>query len=485
MDEIEVLQEENRKLRLRIMELETDLENEVQIRQEIQENAKNLLAAEGISQCEEPTCVKSLHEQIEKLTDRAKALKIISDLQSQIIDKQFIIKQGEEIATLKATTDSVPPQPQENEPDNSPVYDDTWANDDSVHEPHHSSAGSEHAVDTSSYVDPNDSVNVIDELGSTITTHDYETPRQKYKRGFTHVFYNTATERPPAETYSILNLHSNDRERVTRFTSVLERLKYMPEQVDTLIIADSNGHKIKGSQLDPDKRTWILSTGGLCLVSAVHGLQVLSESYPNIQKIIYMIGTNDILHKQQHIQGERGPYLKALRDVTVKVFPNGRMSLILPFVGGKIPKSEITNLKEEIKSKIPDCEPYHPPTMKGMFSDNVHLNSTGMAQFTRFLQDYMIPRRPVNFSSRSGRQSAASTYAESLNLHIESPPSHSDPVQSLSSTPLDSNWPPVNPRHRSMRAPLEPPVDPHFVEHITQRVVRELLKQNIRLNNYY
>ena len=169
----------------------------------------------------------------------------------------------------------------------------------------------------------------------------------------------------------------------------------------------------------------------------------------------------------------------------MKVFPHGRMSLILPFVGGKIPKAEITSLKEEIKSKIPDCEPYHPPIMKGMFSDNVHLNSTGMAQFTRFLQDYMIPRRPVNFSSRSGRQSPASTYAESLNVHIESPQSLSDPVQSHSFIPSDSNWPPVNPRRRPMKEPFASPVDRHFVEVVTQRVVHELLKQNIRPNNYY
>ena len=112
---------------------------------------------------------------------------------------------------------------------------------------------------------------------------------------------------------------------------------------------DSNGHKVKGKDIDSEGGTWVISSSGLCIVAAVHSLRALTKCYANIKKVTFSIGLNDELHKRQHIGGERSVYLSELQNITSKVFPNaGPIHFILPFIGGHMSSQASNKLKEDI-----------------------------------------------------------------------------------------------------------------------------------------
>lgn len=272
-----------------------------------------------------------------------------------------------------------------------------------------------------------------------------------------------------------------------RFARVLERLKSLPEHVNTILLADSNGHKIKGRALDPEYgTTWVLSSGGLCLVAAVHALKQHSRVYPNINQVNYHIGVNDELHKTQHIHGERPKYLAALKAVTAEMFPNATMRYILPFNGGRISRSTINSLKEDIAQNIPDCKIYHPPDMKSNFTDGVHINGGGITKFIKFLQAYIVPRRPISFSAESGKRSGSSTYAQSLSFCESSITMHnSENVHNSSprAYPGQLGDPQQSSAHSEEQ--LERPnIDKHLIEAVTKEVISALMKNNILRNGY-
>ena len=298
----------------------------------------------------------------------------------------------------------------------------------------------------------------------------------------THVVYNSDVTKPAVTSDTIADLHTQDRNRVQKCVETLDRLHSIPDHIETVLITDSNGHKVKGRQLDPDNRSsWVLSSGGLCIPSAVHALQLHDEVYPRIQKVSMCIGTNDFLHRTQHVADVRGKYLEALREAILKVFPNACMYFVLPFSGGKVPKSFIDRLNSDIESHIIDCVVLRPPDMRSMFSDGVHLKQGGITRFLNFLQDQLVPRRPATFSRDSGRQSAADTYADSLGTlgpgNFRVPQMHSR----NSSNSYRRNHQHSAPGPQLSRKP--PHIDRNLVAEVTEEVVRELMSRNLIHND--
>ena len=477
--ELKKLFEENRSLKLRSLELKAQVELETGRRSDIEEKVNKLMNSPG-----------AVSDQLRMWSDQVNVLEQITDLQSSLIDKDFIIKQSEVIRDLKGVLDLASPERSEAvdtesassifSVEESEVIKDLQSDLDRA-SPERSEADEVESVTSVITVDEIQSSTAEDSIPDN-SAGNVDRRRPKFKKGNTYLVYNSTIHQPAATTDNIADLHTNDRERLQRFHSVLDRLESLPEHVDSLLLMDSNGHKIKGRQLDPvNGSTWVLSSGGLCVIAAVHALQLHDKSYGNIQKVTYSLGTNDHLHRTQHVLGERVSYLKALREVTAKLFPNASMHFILPFNGGKVPKSSIDSLHTDIATHIPECVVHYPPNMRAKFSDGVHLNHEGIARFTAFLREDLVPRRQTLFSRSSGRRSAATTYSSSLN-----PPGRVNTLSDPSSRmwePRDSgnsnHWGPASPVCQSSH---QLQIDRNLVSEVAAEVINELMSRNL-LNN--
>ena len=452
---LEKLVEENRQLKVKCLELKAQVELEKGRRHEIEQNVSKVLNSPG-----------SVSDQLKMWSEQVSVLQQITDLQSSLINKDFILKQDVVIKDLRGALEFASPEasvvdvasPEHSVADDADVSESGWATLDGL--------------------TPSEAPSSPTPEGTEM--NDNPCPPPKFKRGNTYVLYNSSAKQPAATGVSLADLHTQDQVRVQRCARVLDRLHVLPDHVNTLLLMDSNGHKIKGRQLDPVNRsTWVLSSGGLCLPAAVHALLQHGESHHNIRKVAISIGTNDYLHRTQHVVGERGRYLKALEEVTGKLFPNAALHFVLPVTGGNIPKSYIDRLHNDIAANIPECAVLSPPDMRSKFSDGVHLNQGGISRFLSFLQEYLVPRMPARFSRESGRRSSAPTYASSLN-----PASSSDRRVSPSDirNSSRSQWfpgPPV-----AKLSPHQPQIDRSLVAEVTAQVISEIMSRNL-LNHVY
>ena len=455
-NELEKVSEEYRELKSKLIELQASLDHEILIHMEVEENARHLI--QSPSGKIELANKQSLVDQIEMLSDKAKALEQINELQSGVLDKQFIINQRDEITNLRET-----------------ISNRNHAADESFSQ---ISATSE-KLDLESLDDMDINHVTLDEANSTIGSivstegsdkNDEKVPKQprykkrKFRRGHIMVVNNSNFSDSSNTESDILDpaaIHSKDVDRMNEFSKIISRLLSMPESVDTVLIGDSNLHAIRGKKLDATNGTWVFSSGGLCLVSAVHALKKHGRSYPNVKRIVYHIGLNDELHKTQHVSGERPKYLRALKELTHEIFPNAEIKYILPFIGGKMDRGSIMRLKEDIAHSIPECDIYHPPNMKEKLITGVHLKPSGVASFMSFLRSYIIPNRQVIFRSDSGK----SSYFEST--------SYSSSVRNIKGPVQCATV------HAPSMVSAIPRVDKNLVESITELVIAALIENNL------
>ena len=501
--EIHNVKNENSKLRHHILELKATCELEVSKRLDVETNVKKILNSPGAAT-----------DQLMIYAEKVKILEKITDLQSSLIDKNFIVSQNEVIKDLRSRFDddesdagsivhdsrdvhdtcAEPCQSMENTSDvstvdNHTVHDSSppTVDNHNVHDPSSPTVDNHTVHDSSSLSSLFDDFVTVDNI-DTDTAHvnaEGKTRPPKFYSGYTHVVYNSKVVKPTVLSSSVMDLVPNEQERVTRFSRALERLRDLPQHVNTLIITDSNGHNIKGRQLDPNGRTWLISSGGLCVNAAVHSLQQLSDTHTGISRVVYCLGLNDELHKRQHVKGQRGSYLSSLGTVTSKVFPNASMSFVLPCAGGKMSNQCIGNLRSDIVKHLPNTSIHYPPRM--MFGpDGVHLNTTDLTHFRYFLKESVV-RQPAIFSRDSGRRTESNSYADSLGFTPQRPPAdarapqrppvdakpHRVPPGQMSPTHNRGFWyPPPSPRSQ--------PVNRNLGEEITKLVVNELLQQNGR-----
>ena len=203
------------------------------------------------------------------------------------------------------------------------------------------------------------------------------------------------------------DLSKPDRSRTINFGKCLRTLTRMPKHTDSLIIADSNGKKLNKDDVDPSGHMEIRYTGGLCLVSTVHGLKHHKRRYTHIKHVYYFIGTNDALHHDEHATGERSKYFQLLHRENQRIFPNAKVSLLLPPPGiQKVDIGFIEGLSSDLKAAEVPIKAYRAPSMRGkvMLPNKVHLTQEGVDSLTDWLAK-ILPRRPRTFSSNSGRRS--------------------------------------------------------------------------------
>ena len=341
---------------------------------------------------------------------------------------------------------------------------------------------------TSSF--PLDEYVTLDDVSSTTSEEhmeDYPEPelppprkmkqKSKLKRGSTHVIYNSRNADGVCNFPPLSNIHIHDMRRMEEFSRNLKRLENMPEYIENVILIDSNGHKINGKDIDPNGKTWVISSGGLCFVAAVHALREISAKYTGIRNIVYHIGLNDELHKKQHICGESDKYMSELNTVTHNIFPNAAVKFITPVIGGRMSQQAINSLKADIVKYLPTCTVYTPPDMHFNFlKDGVHLNNSGVHALKLFITNTVLKKSKV-FSATSGRKSYSATYSSVV-----------------SQKPLRAS-PKV--KHESMRdhfypysrgqwysppsvstGPYYPEIDPDLAATITSHVMELLLQRN-------
>ena len=216
--------------------------------------------------------------------------------------------------------------------------------------------------------------------------------------------------------YEFAPPHPREAPRIRRLSNVLNKVKNFPPRVSTLILFDSIGHDLKAEHLESSDQVRIRSVGGLCVVSAVLALISHKHTHKSLKNIVWSIGINDKLHEEDHCAEERGAYLKALLKETRRIFPNARVSFIIPFKGGeKVPNEYVSELENAIKEAIPSVRRFRPPSMKHKLNpDGIHLNDQGKDTMTKYLKRFVPPQRVVgNYqANQSSRQKPANyTYS--------------------------------------------------------------------------
>ena len=271
------------------------------------------------------------------------------------------------------------------------------------------------------------------------------------------------TEEASAIDYEFQPLSVADESRAKKLLGFLQKSDM--RRAKTLFIMDSNGNNIKDKELDPDGDCKAITSGGLCLVAAAQGLKQYGRTHRNIRKLIYVIGTNDQLHTEQHVPNERINYIKTLYSESRRVFPNAQVNLVLPFGGTKIDPSRIELLAKDITSASVGIKQYKGPNMHNKLScDKLHMNAEGKSLFKEFLRSRFIPKKAKPFSAANGRP----------NSDVSSKPQHADanPVQpAVTRTPGQMNsvqnemykWPtPYNP------LPVQPPYVREIMDAVAQ-----------------
>ena len=208
---------------------------------------------------------------------------------------------------------------------------------------------------------------------------------------------NDAEQAAALDSYNFQPLSEADTGRANKLLRFLTNRDL--RRVKTVFIIDSNGNGIKDKHLDSDGGCKVVTSGGLCIVGAVHALHKFKATHRNVKKVVYVIGTNDQLHPKQHDPSERVRYIKALHSETLRCFPNAHVNLVLPFGGTKIDYKNIEALAKDITEADVAIKQYRGPNMRNKLNgDNLHMNPEGKSVFKDFLRSRFIPKKPNMFS---------------------------------------------------------------------------------------
>ena len=194
-------------------------------------------------------------------------------------------------------------------------------------------------------------------------------------------------------------LHEADITRSKRLSLILNTLKNLPDHVTTIILGDSNTHKVRGKDVDPrGNKVCVRSFSGLCIFAAVHALQQYDKPpFGKIRKLTWNLGVNDALHgNDQHCLEDTEKYIKLLYTESKRIFPNSQVSFILPFLGINAVTPEIRKeLERQIKVQAPKMKLHYPPNMSNMMlRDGVHINSAGKQAYINFLTKRFTNNKP-------------------------------------------------------------------------------------------
>ena len=225
------------------------------------------------------------------------------------------------------------------------------------------------------------------------------------------------TSMSDASAVDLAPLHNRDLFPSKKLGYVLNSLKNVPEYRSTLLIGDSNTHCVNQGEIDPTNRSVATrSISGLCVVSASHALKSYSYSYSKFKKVIYSIGTNDFLHKEDHCEGDWVKHLIDLVENTKRIFPRAHIHVILPFSGvPEVPQTFIKFMEQTLKSVCPQVKRHHTPSMHGhVRRDGVHLAPSGAAIYRDYLVRTFTKHQPVPLQNPSHNSPDSHYYANDV-----------------------------------------------------------------------
>ena len=183
--------------------------------------------------------------------------------------------------------------------------------------------------------------------------------------GQNHSMNSSSNERVDSGSSDIKTLaplHISDIKRSKRLSHILNTLKNLPIFRTTVIIGDSNMHGINDGELDIANRSCaVRSFSGLCVVAAVYAFKRHKYSYDHIRRVIFSLGTNDFLHRQQHCGEDWKVHLSNLFTEARRIFPNASIGFIKPFTGlPTVPNDYIKFLDDCLREVDPRVKRYSP-----------------------------------------------------------------------------------------------------------------------------
>ena len=191
------------------------------------------------------------------------------------------------------------------------------------------------------------------------------------------------------ETSATAELHEADVSRSKKLSYILNSFKNIPHHRNIAVIGDSNLHGVKESVIDSKtKQIVVRGCSGLCVPAAVHALKQYKHKYIHFKRVIWSLGTNDLLHKDQHCPDDWQCHLESLFNETKRVFPKAKIGFVMPFHGlPSIPQSYIKFINDSVKDASPSVKRYTIPTMKKKVKgDGVHITAEGAHVFESFMK---------------------------------------------------------------------------------------------------
>lgn len=263
----------------------------------------------------------------------------------------------------------------------------------------------------------------------------------------------------PCEDF--IPLHNLCEARGKKLFHGLKSLIHQPNHATTLLLGDSLAHHLNKKEVDPDKDTFrVRSVGGLCVNATVQALRRHNQIHPKIKLLIYSLGTNDHLHRANHCHEETQRYFQALWVESKRIFPNAKISFVLPYKGMRsLDNQVIKALENVLKENCPKIKRYFPPSMHGKVdAGGVHPDLEGRKIYTEFYSNRFAPRKQKIFSKVSGRQQAGVPYAQA---HL-TPEHNAEPREPQTSGVPASNSQYVGAdRHGAVFRVPQPSIAPH------------------------
>ena len=274
-----------------------------------------------------------------------------------------------------------------------------------------------------------------------------QTSLQNYEQNGTSQFNSEDYHRT---SKSLAPLHPIDAGPSKNLSYILNALKGLPRHKSTLLFGDSNLHCVQG-ELDPQrKNVAIRSVSGLCVVSAAHALSQYNFNYGQISKVVWMLGVNDYLHRQDHCEEDWSEHLCTLINETKRIFKNASIHFVLPFKGlPSVPLQHSKDISDLLMNSFPSVRRHYPPSMEdNVKPDGIHLNKNG----AKLLRDFLVSRftkyrsNPNQTDSSNGPKEMSSA-----NGNVGSATSQTAPeYQHMNNDHLSGRPQPYHPNYRDM-----------------------------------
>ena len=215
---------------------------------------------------------------------------------------------------------------------------------------------------------------------------------------------NVETNRPPStpnhvkQTLETAELHEADVSRSKKLSYILNSFKNIPHHRNIAVIGDSNLHGVKETEIDSEsKQIVVRGCSGLCVPAAVYALKQYKHKYSHFKRIIWSLGTNDLLHQDQHCPDDWHFHLESLFKETKRVFPKAKIGFVMPFHGlPSVPQSYIKFISDSVKDASPTVKRYTTPTMKNKVKgDGVPITAEGAHVFESYMKKIFLGHRQV------------------------------------------------------------------------------------------